>query len=782
MNERINSHPHLFLKEHVEQVKKALEGIWNWHSPETTTPAVKNLLERLAELHDLGKGTSAFQEYIKDPPSYTGASDEKSHTPLSLLFTLAIAMDEGWDELDTLILAAAARGHHSRLPTVPEKKLGGASCPEWDIDNFAGGEKARLLKKQLNMVNFSALAKETGIDLESSLQRVAAQDTGKFLMKLKKFLSDRVAARLLSLSIEDAVDFRLKAQLVYSMLLEADKAFLAVSDPERYLKRDARQWQARWIDQYIGIPEDSAANQLRQRARREVMVAIDKKGKGRIFSLTAPTGSGKTLLAATWAFKLREKTASETGNPPKIIVVLPFLSIIDQTTKVYGELLQAGGYKTDGAWLLTSHSLADRNYSERLEEGERPFYVDTWRSELIVTTYDQFLMSLMDPAARYQMRFHNLCDAVIIMDEVQSLPCRLWQPLEKILKSLATTCNSRILLMSATLPPFVSDTVPLLPGFEDYFSSSKRYVLGFRTKEKLSMEQFCDEVESRLPAWAEENKRVLVTLNTRRSARRVRDALAGPSSTASGLPVYFISADVTPGDRLEIIKKIKAGKPCIVVSTQCIEAGVDIDMDLVIRDFAPLDSMVQIAGRCNREGKKGRCPVEIVDLVDEEGERYSEMIYDPVHLQATRDLVENVTEVPEEDVLELSSSYFQGLFSKKDTGNVHLMRFARWQEDLPVHELLRGREKRQYTFLVIQQDPRLKEDMARANGGTDRWKRREAWRRLAGRMARISVSIYARPGFHPSQIADEYLGHWILREGYYSSERGLLVEGETRIL
>ena len=782
MNERVNSHPHLFLKEHIGQLKKALEGIWNRHSPETITPAVKNLLERLVVLHDLGKGTSAFQEYIKDPPKYTGASDEKSHTPLSLVFTLAKAIDEGWDELDTLILAAAVRGHHSRLPTAPEKKIGGASCPEWDIDSFAGGEKARLVKKQLNMVNFSALTKETGVDPGGSIQWGAAQDAGRFLVKLKKFIINRVVAKLLSLSIEDAVDFRLKAQLVYSMLLEADKAFLAVSDPERYLKRDVRQWQSRWIDQHIGIPEDSATNQLRQKARSEVIVAIDKNENGRVFSLTAPTGSGKTLLAATWAFKLRERTASETGNPPKIIVVLPFLSIIDQTTKVYGGLLQAGGYEADGAWLLTSHSLADRNYAEWLEEGERPFYVDTWRSELIITTYDQFLMSLMDPAARYQMRFHNLCDAVIIMDEVQSLPCKLWKPLDKIFKSLVTACNSRILLMSATLPSFVSDAVPLLPGLENYFSSCKRYVLRFRTKDKLSIQQFCEEVERSLPAWVEENKRVLITFNTRKSARKIRDSLAGLSSTASGIPVYFISADVTPGDRLEIINKIKAGKPCIVVSTQCIEAGVDIDMDLVIRDFAPLDSLVQIAGRCNREGKKGRCPVEIVDLVDEEGEKYSEMIYDPVHLQVTRDLIENVTEVPEEAVLELSNSYFQGLFSKKDTGGIHLTRFSRWQEDLPVHELLRGKEKMQHTFLVIQQDPQLKEDMARANSESDRWKRREAWRKLAGRTARISVSVYARPGFHPRQIAEDYLGHWILREGYYSSERGLLVEGETRIL
>lgn len=782
MNERLNSHSHLFLKEHIEQVNKALEGICNWHSTETITPEIKKLLERLVVLHDLGKGTSAFQEYIKDPPNYTGARDEKSHTPLSLLFTLVIARDEGWDELDTLVLAAAVKGHHSRLPTVPEKKIGGACCPKWDIGNFAGGERARLVKKQLNTVNFSALAREAGFELERAVQGGATKDASKFLMTLKKFLYDRIVAKLFSMSEEEAVGFRLKAQLVYSMLLEADKAFLAVSDPARYLRRDARQWQVQWINQYIGTPQNSATNQLRQKARTEVMDAIEKNENVRIYSLTAPTGSGKTLLAATWAFKLREKTAAKTGVPPKIVVVLPFLSVIDQTTKVYGSLLQAGGYETDGAWLLTSHSLSDRNYAEWLEEEEKPFYVDTWRSEMIITTYDQFLMSLMDPVARYQMRFHNLCDAVIIMDEVQSLPCKLWQPLEKIFKCFITTCNSRILLMSATLPPFVCDAAPLLPGFENYFSSCKRYVLCFRNKEKLSIEQFCEEVESRLPVWVEENKRVLITLNTRKSARKIRDTLAGPSSTVSGTPVYFISADVTPMDRLEIIKKIKAGNPCIVISTQCIEAGVDIDMDLVIRDFAPLDSLVQIAGRCNREGLKARCQVEIIDLVDEEEQRYSEMIYDPVHLQVTRDLIKDISEVLEEDVLKLSNYYFQELFSKKDTGGVHLKRFARWQEDLPVRELLRGKEKRQHNFLVIQQDPQLKKDMARANSEVDRWKRREAWRRLAGRIAMISVTVFARPGFYPQRIAEEYLGHWILREGYYSCERGLLVEGEAMIL
>lgn len=783
MTERVRSHPHLFLSEHIEQINKALQGIWNWHSSKTITPSTKKLLQELVSLHDLGKGTTAFQDFIEDTANYKGARDEKSHTALSLVFTLALALEENRDELETFILAAAAKGHHGRLPTVPEKKLGGISCPEWDIDNFAGGERARLIKRQLSIVNYPGTAKETGIDLEKIAQLTVNNNSTRFLAKLKRFLANSVNAKLLSLSEKDAVDFRLRAQLVFSLFLEADKAFLAVSEPDQYLKREARYWQAEWIDRFIGDPPDTETNRLRLKVRDDVLKVIEQNQTDRIYNLTAPTGSGKTLLAATWAFRLREIITALPDAPPKIILVLPFLSIIDQTIKEYKKLLKTGGYEADGAWLLTSHSLSDRNYAEWLEKEDEPFFVDTWRSELIITTYDQFLMSLIDPRARYQMRFHSLCDALIVMDEVQSLPCKLWQPLESILNSLAATCNSRILLMSATLPPFVKNAISLLPAYEKYFSQFKRYRFSFRLKEKLRTEEFCEELERRLPVWSKGKKRVLITLNTRKCARIARDALADSITEEHFLPVYFISADVTSLDRLETIEKIKEGKPCVVVSTQCIEAGVDIDMDLVIRDFAPLDSLVQIAGRCNREGKKGRCQVEIIDLADEDENRYSEMIYDPVHLQVTRELIEGIPEMLEENVLDLSNRYFNQLLDKKDTGKIHLNRFARWQEDLAVHELLRGKERRQHTFLVIEQDPSLKEDMDRANRIADRWERREAWRKLAGRIAMVSVSIYAQPRFQPRQIADEYLGHhWLLREGYYSSDRGLLVEGTVAIL
>ena len=115
-------------------------------------------------------------------------------------------------------------------------------------------------------------------------------------------------------------------------------------------------------------------------------------------------------------------------------------------------------------------------------------------------------------------------------------------------------------------------------------------------------------------------------------------------------------------------------------------------------------------------------------------------------------------------------------------GMKHLERFARWQEDEPVRELLRGKERDKYTFLVLEQDPGLEEEMAKANSTTDRWKRREAWKAIAGRIARISVDVYAKYGFKPQSVAREVLGHWVLCDDFYSSERGILLDEDVDLL
>jgi CRISPR-associated endonuclease/helicase Cas3 len=770
----LRSHPDLRLSEHITQVRLAMKGIWQWHSQKLLKEEVQDLSCKLAGLHDLGKGTKAFQEYIVNPESYRGDRQEKAHSPLSLLLTLLLQERDAADPLETLMLAAAASGHHKGLPCLPGKNFIEESDNRKTLEDFASGEMARVLKKQLVTLDIMSLADETGV----YFQGMDLSD--KAIRRAKKYLRQTIMPAFYALDIEEGITFRLKAQLIFSFLLEADKAFLAIPDPKVHLERKPRHWQAEWIEKRIGPGDGSPVNLLRQKARSEIIrkIAADDKERG-IYSLTAPTGIGKTLLAATWAMTKRESSEKEIGIPLKIIVVLPFLSIIDQTAKEYQKILTVGEQEVDGSWFLTSHSLADRRYAEWMEEKNEPFFIDTWRTEMVITTYDQFLLSLLDPKARYQMRFHNLCDALIIMDEVQSLPCQLWQLLQAVLKGLVEVGNSQILLMSATLPPFVTETCILLENYQNYFRTFSRYELRLSIKEKTNMKDFCQVLNSRLDCWLQNKERVLITLNTRRSARTVYDYLkkSWPEEFEE-IPLFFISADVTPTDRLRKIELIKKGNPCIVVSTQCIEAGVDIDLSIVIRDFAPWDSIVQIAGRCNREGKKGKwLPVEIVELINEKGRSFSEMIYDEVSLHVTRSLINSLSIIREEEVLTLSDQYFEELDKRKNTGQEHLNRFIKWQEDLSVRELLRGKEREKYSFLVVEQDQSIKDAMAEAYRMENRWERREAWRRLSGRIAAISVDLYAHPGFHPEEIATEFLRHWILREGYYDPECG--IEGVT---
>mgnify|MGYP000663302113 CR=1 FL=1 len=772
----LKSHPNLLLRDHVAQVKEAMEGIWEWHSKNLISERVKWLSLKLASLHDAGKGSTFFQGFINDPSNYTGDSLEKAHTPLSLVLTLLCAKQYGWDPLDSLALAASVYGHHSGLPSLASSKFGEDQNLSRTLDDFASGPIAKALKKQAPTLDLALFKVETGINLARSYI------TEKDIREMESFLEDEIMPVFYAMSLQDALNFRLRAQLIFSMLLEADRAFLAVPNARDLLKRRPRKWKSIWVEQKIGKCKDNHVNLIRKQARAEVIENAINDKKSKIYSMTAPTGIGKTLLGATWALMKREFIEKETRVPPKIIVVMPYLSIIEQTAKEYKSLLELGGHDVDGSWFLTSHSLSERKYDPDLEGSAEYFFIDTWRTELVITTYDQFLSSLVDPRTKYQMRFHNLCDALIIMDEVQSLPCKLWKLLDALFQSLSEKGNSQILLMSATLPSFVSDAKPLLTNYAKYFKSFSRYELRLNIKEKLHIQAFCEDLGSRLEDWLRREERVLVTLNTRKSARTVYDYLRShwPEEHKS-TPLLFLSADVTPKDRLEKIDIIKTNQPCIVVSTQCIEAGVDIDMGIVIRDFAPWDSIVQIAGRCNREGNRGRwLPVEIVDLVDENNQRYSAMIYDEISLHVTRNLLETVCVIKEEDVLDISNRYFEELEKLKDTGKEYLERFARWQENVPIRELLRGKDREQYPFLVIQQDPSLKKAMREANDIDDRWKRREAWRSLAGRIARISVSIFARSGFSPEQIASEYLGHWILREGYYDSDRGINLEGEFR--
>ena len=768
MNE-LRSHPHLTLAEHLAQIRAAASAIWGRHSSSLRQRSADacSWFEDAVTWHDAGKASVAFQEYIADPRNFRGRKDSKAHTPLSTVCALRHAKSQGWDWRRALAVALIAAGHHSEFKT--HQDLDHAFCSMHDV-----------IGEQVLTLDWEALDRAIGV----AVRRPGHADGTALCAAASNYLEELVEA-LHGLEIEEAVGYRLLCQLAFSVLLEADKAFLAIptKDLPEYLSPRQARLPASLVSTYLAGKPAAAINPLRAEARQAMLAGMEAAGERRVQTMTLPTGTGKTLLAASWALSLRERIGHEEGQPPLVLIVLPFLAVIDQTAKEYEELFK--GHVHPGN-LISYHSLSDRTYDKDLEDQSQNFFLDTWQSDVVITTVDQFLFALLSPKGRHQMRFHNLADALIVLDEVQALPCVLWDSLRRALDALTKMGTTHVLAMSATQPGFLNSPHELVASCADFFARMQRYRIVLRHRVPMKLSDFIDECKGRLPGWA--GKRILLTLNTRRSARQVRDELA--KSLPPGMALEFLTADVTPKDRLAAIERIRqrvaSKESCLVVSTQCIEAGVDIDMDLVIRDFAPLDSIIQVAGRCNRHGARERDTIEIVSLQDGDTGRALTFIYDKILLQVTREVIGGRDSVDEEEVFPLTRQYFALLARQKDTGEAETRKWVAWEEMTTVRKLLRGAQRPQFAFLVIDDDPPLRDDLARARQIADRWQRRDALRRLARRIAENTVSIYQTEELDPADYASPFPENappgeewfWLLESGHYTWQRGLDLGGK----
>jgi CRISPR-associated endonuclease/helicase Cas3 len=677
------------LAEHLDQIRQAARAIWGRHGRTLFAANTETCqwFDDAVTLHDAGKASAAFQEYIPNPAKYRGSKESKAHTPLSTMCALRYAQDQEWAWQRALAVALIAAGHHSEFKTHDE------------LDR-AFSSMDHVIDQQIQNLDWDALDRAIGI----SVPRPNKLTGTELCVEASDFLQELVEP-LHEFDIEDQVAYRLRCQLAFSVLLEADKAFLAVppKDLPKYLAPRQSCLPPEMVEKFLIGKPATAMNPIRTQARQAMFTGLESAGEQRLQTMTLPTGTGKTLLAASWALTLREKINAAEGQPPLVLIVLPFLAIIDQTAKEYEELFR--GYVEAGE-LISYHSLSDRTYAPDLEDNSQGFFLDTWQSNVVITTFDQFLFALLSPKAKHQMRFHHLADALIVLDEVQALPCILWEPLRRVLGELTKLGSTRLLAMSATQPGFLNNPHELIGKCQDFFQQMARYRIVLRHQVPMKLESFIQECRSRLPEWA--GRRVLITLNTRRSARQVRDELA--LNLPAGMALEFLSADVAPKDRLRAISRIKErvqnSEPCLVVSTQCVEAGVDIDMDLVIRDFGPLDSIIQIAGRCNRHNLRSRGRVEIACLVDDEsGRSFAGMIYDKILLHVTQQTLGGRETLDEEEIFPLTADYFTRLAKEKNTGEEEIQHWGRWEEMTAVRKLLRGVQPPQVSFLVIQNDP-----------------------------------------------------------------------------
>ncbi len=527
-------------------------------------------------LHDLGKYSESFQKYLKD--ALEGKTVHRGDVPHAWAGALAILRQLG-ESPSTMgladLLANIVASHHGGL-----------------TDMIADSERVmprRLLKHT-----------ETNPDQERDVLELP--EAAALLLEVDwggvQFEFETLRRRLGN----NKFALHLAVKFLFSCLVDADRSDAAglVQD------NTTPDWSAmeRCLDarlaEFVTTSQQPVSPLATVRSSISAQCAAQADCPPGIYTLSVPTGGGKTL--SSLRFALRHARAN---NLKRIVYIIPYLSIIDQTAREFRGIFASRADE----WLLEHHSnflLEAEN-----EDAEKHYDLGTqrWDVPVIVTTMVQFLESVMSNKASDLRKFHNMVQAVFIFDEVQALPVACTHLFNGTVNFLHEFGGATAVLCSATQPALAKTERPIrLTDNPDLVSLPPDARPLFRRTwfhDMTSPELTCDEVAQLALARYRESKSTLVVMNTKTEARTVFAALSEEPQK------YFLSTDMCPAHRLDVLQAMRQAlspapgtqsSPILCVSTQLIEAGVDISFDCVIRAEAGFDSIVQVAGRCNRHG------------------------------------------------------------------------------------------------------------------------------------------------------------------------------------
>ncbi len=524
--------------------------------------------------HDLGKFRPEFQRRLAGEPIQAG------HSSAGAAFARDRPRDIG------LALAFAISGHHGGLPNLTEP---------------APGSSRRPLK--LRLVDGKTVLETIRASIPADLLADPPPPPARFANRMS---ADRTGQRAAFRTFEFWTRF------LYSALVDADYLDTeSAVDPERGLLRSG----AASLHILLAAIE---AETLRLRKEAEGDTSVLAEGRRQVsehclqaaarepglFSLTAPTGSGKTLAAMRFA--LNHATAHALR---RVIVVLPYTSIIEQNAEVYRRLFGAQN-------VVEHHSNFDLDDYQRDEGAEATschmLACENWDAPVIVTTTVQFFESLFGNKPARCRKLHNVARSVVVLDEVQCLPPEFLPPILDGLNELVSHYGCTVVLSTATPPalahrPEIGLTArEILPDPPELAKrlSRVRYVWPVPGEPATQWDT--------LVAKMAQQPQVLTVVHLRKDARALAELLHPLCEQGT---VFHLSALMCPAHRSEVIERIKtrleAGSPCRVVSTQLVEAGVDLDFPVLFRALAGLDSIVQAAGRCNRQGRLESAPVHV---------------------------------------------------------------------------------------------------------------------------------------------------------------------------
>lgn len=510
-------------------------------------------------LHDVGKYSKEFQRYIrlegeKVPHAKWGAY---------------IAKNNKW-----IYIAFPIIGHHAGLPNRPNM---------FETFQLCDREDSKLNEIQQSI-------DEDGISLSLC-------DNTPF-------------CRIGSITQRE-----LFVRMLYSSLVDADSL-----DTERHFRKeqfDMRSYKSLDADillealnkKFRSFRQDTPLNKLRTEVRLYAQ-SLAKEPQG-CFSMTLPTGMGKTLTSLNWALH----HAKEHSNIKRIVIVLPFISIIDQTARELKSIFKDNDVVLEHHSNVISEDSLDEDYYCK---DPKQLATENWDYPIIVTTAVQFFESLFSNQRTKCRKLHNLQDSIVIFDEIQTLPINLAECTMRMLNDMLNLCHCSFLFCTATQPNFktrkdfsgIDNIISLVENPDSVFAATKRVeYYPVADYEAQSIDSIVDKV-------IKQDNSVLIVCNTKKKATTLFQKLKDQSK----IQVLHLSTNMCQAHRMEVIdnvrEKLKNGEKLILCSTQLIEAGVDIDFPVVFRELAPLESIIQSAGRCNREGKLKYGQVYMFQLED----------------------------------------------------------------------------------------------------------------------------------------------------------------------
>lgn len=547
---------------HAEKVATLAEKIGSQFGGTFLEPYTK-VFRLMGEIHDMGKASNAFQEYMHR--SWAGkAAVSVDHKSAAALW----ALRHVHHPFLGILMAYALLGHHSGLG-VGSHFLTGRGEP--------GGERFQQPIIAEALENDAAMVHRADVTYPKPRLHMDSPQELLFVLQLS-------------------------LRMMHSSLVDADwLATEAFCEPQRAEERASiRMSSIPELDERLETAMSAreaecsgAINALRQQIRQASLAAANKAPG--VFKLNVPTGGGKTLSSLSFALK-----HASLHRKQRIIYVIPYTSIIDQTARVFREVLGEDS-------VLEHHSnLAEENDSEA-----NRFLSENWDAPLIVTTNVQFFESFFSAKNKRCRKLHNIANSVIIFDEAQSLPTEYLEPCLALMRSLERHFCCTLVLCTATQPTLETDDQFNIfrSGWREGEVQSligEAFEAELAVKMKRVQLRFlgAQTVDSLLAHYRETGvASALFIVNLTRQAQQMFNTFQ-----EAGVPgLYHLSARMCPAHRQQVLDavsaRLKGGEPTVLIATRVIEAGVDVSFPLVYRDRCGLDSLAQSAGRCNRHGE-----------------------------------------------------------------------------------------------------------------------------------------------------------------------------------